>query len=119
VLKRWLRYVENINGEGKRFGRGLVDFQVDDVKGSVDLMNCQEAIGDILIFQVGKGEEMSSTKVSCQQGVLTDGEEAEERPHPYEDTCETTNHVNEDDEKLKTSVTKEKEHRSVLVIGGI
>jgi hypothetical protein len=60
---------------------------VGDVKVSVDLVNCREAKGDIPIFQVGKGEEMSFAEDSCQQGLLTDGEEVEERPHPYEDTC--------------------------------
>jgi hypothetical protein len=52
-------------------------------------------------------------------GVLTNGEEAEERPHPYEYSCGVSSHVNEDDDKLKTSVTEEKDQRSVLVIGGI
>jgi hypothetical protein len=51
--------------------------------------------------------------------VLTDGEEVEERPHPYEDSCGASSHVNEDDDKLKTSITKEKDQRSVLIIGGI
>jgi hypothetical protein len=91
-VKRWLRYVENLNGEGKRSGRGLIDFQVGNEKGSVDLVNCQEGRGDIPIFQVGKGEEMSSAESSCQQGVLTDGEEVEERPHPYEYSCGAASH---------------------------
>jgi hypothetical protein len=119
VLKRWLRYVENLNGEGKRSGRGLVGFQVGNEKGSVDLINFQEGRGDILNFQVGKGEEMSSAESSCQQGVLTDGEEEEERPHPYEDSCGTASRVNEDDDKLETFITEEKDQRSVLVIGGV
>jgi hypothetical protein len=108
VLKRWLRHVENLSDEGKRSGRGLIDFQVGNEKGSVDLINCQEGRGDIPIFQVGKGEEMSSVESSCQQGVLTDGKKVEERPHPYEDSCGTASHVNEDDEKLNTSTTEEK-----------
>jgi hypothetical protein len=97
---------------------GLIGFQVGNEKGSVDLVNCQEGRGDIPNFQVGKGEEMSSAESSCQQGVLTDGEE-EERPHPYEDSCRTASHVNEDDDKLKTSITEEKDQRSILVIGGV
>jgi hypothetical protein len=76
---------------------------VGNEKRSIDLINFQEGRGETPIFQVGKGEEMSSTESSCQQGVLTDGKEAEERPHPYEDSCGVTNHVNEDDEKLNTS----------------
>jgi hypothetical protein len=119
VLKRWLRHVENLSDEGKRSGRGLVDFQVGNEKRSVDLINFQEGRGDIPIFQVGKGEEMSSVESSCQQGVLTDGKEVEERPHPYEYSCGIASHVNEDDEKLNTSVTEEEDQRSVLIIGGI
>jgi hypothetical protein len=119
VLRRWLRHAENLSGEGKRSGRNLIGFQVGNVKGSVDLVNCQEGRGDILNFQVGKGEEMSSAESSCQQGMLTDGEEAEERSHPYEDSCGTVSHVNEDDEKLNTSTTEEKDQRSILVIGGV
>jgi hypothetical protein len=38
---------------------------VGNEKRSVDLINCQEGRGDIPIFQVGKGEEMSSTESSC------------------------------------------------------
>jgi hypothetical protein len=68
---------------------------------------------------VGKGEEMSSAKSSCQQGVLTYGKEVEERPHPDEYSCGIESHVNEDDEDLNTSITEEEDHRSVLVIGGI
>jgi hypothetical protein len=69
---------------------------------------------------VGKGEEVILAKSSCQQGVLTDGEEEEEeRPHAYEGSCGTENHVNEDDDKLETFITKGKDQRSVLVIGGV
>jgi hypothetical protein len=62
---------------------------------------------------------MSSAESSCQQGVLIDGKEAEERPHPYEDSCGTASHVNEDDEKLNTSTVEEKYQRSFMIIGGI
>jgi hypothetical protein len=51
--------------------------------------------------------------------ALTDGKEVEERSHPYEDSCGISSHMNEDDEKLNTSITEEEDHRSVLVIGGI
>jgi len=37
---------------------------------SVDLIDCQEGKAKIPYFQVGKGEEMNSTKSSYQQGVL-------------------------------------------------
>jgi hypothetical protein len=51
--------------------------------------------------------------------VVTDVKEAEERPHPYEDSCGVEDHVNEDDQKLNTSTTKEKDKRCILIIGGI
>jgi hypothetical protein len=44
VLKRWLRYVEILNGEGKRSGRILIGFQVGNKEESSDLINCQEGI---------------------------------------------------------------------------
>jgi len=62
---------------------------------------------------------MRSVESLYQQGVLTDGEEAKERPHPYEDACRTMSHMNEVDEKLETSVTKEKGQKSILAIGGV
>jgi hypothetical protein len=68
---------------------------------------------------VGKGEEMSSAESSCQQGMLEYGDKAEERSHPYEDSCGTAIHMNEDDEKLKHSITEEEDQRNVLIIGGI
>jgi hypothetical protein len=55
---------------------------------------------------VGKGEEMSSTEGSCHQVVFTDGGEAKEMPHPYEDSCGAASRMNEGDENLKTSITK-------------
>jgi hypothetical protein len=39
VLKRWLRHGENLSDEGKISSIGLVDFQVGNEKGSVDLVN--------------------------------------------------------------------------------
>jgi hypothetical protein len=74
-LKRWLRHAENLSHKGKRSGKGLVDFQVSKVKGSVDLINCQVGRGDIPDFQVGKGGEMSSVESSHLE-ELTDEEEA-------------------------------------------
>jgi hypothetical protein len=38
---------------------------VGNEKRSVDLINYQEGRGDIPIFQVGKGEEMSLAESSC------------------------------------------------------
>jgi hypothetical protein len=74
--------------------------------GSIDLIDCQ----------VGrKGKEMrlseslrSSGVSSCQQGVLIDG-----------DSCGFADHVNEDDDKLKTFTIQEEDQRSILIIGGI
>jgi hypothetical protein len=89
--------------------------QVGNEMGSGDLIDCQESRREIPNFQVGKGREMrlseslrSSGESSYQQGVLID-----------EDSCGFVNHVNEDDEKLNTSITKEEDQRSVLIIGGI
>jgi hypothetical protein len=39
VLKIWLRCTKNLNGEVKRSGRGLIDFQVGNEKGLIDLIN--------------------------------------------------------------------------------
>jgi hypothetical protein len=86
---------------------------------SVDLIDCQEGRREIPYFQVGKGEERNSAESSNQQGVLTGEREAKERPHSYEDSCGVVDHVNEDDEKLNTSITEEEDQRSVLIIGGI
>jgi hypothetical protein len=36
-----------------------------------------------------------------------------------EDSCGFADHVNEDNEKLNTSITKEKDQRSILITGGI
>jgi hypothetical protein len=119
MLKRWLRHTENLSDEGKTSKIGLIYFQVGNEKGSVYLINCQEGRGEILIFQVGKGEEMSSAESACQQGMLTNGEEVEEIPHPYEDSCGTASRMNEDDEKLNTSTTEEKDQRISLIIGGV
>jgi hypothetical protein len=54
-----------LNDEGKRSDIGLIYFQVGNKKGSVDLINFKEGRGNILIFQVGKGEEMSSAESTC------------------------------------------------------
>jgi hypothetical protein len=119
MLKRWPRHADNLSDDRRGYHMGLVDCQVGNDKRSIDLINYQEGRGEIRIFQVGKGEEMSSTESSCQKGALTDGKEVEERSHPYKDSCGILSHVNEDDEKLNTSITEEEYHRSILVIGGI
>jgi hypothetical protein len=62
---------------------------------------------------------MTSVESSCQEGVLTYGEEAEERSHSYQDPCGTASYVNEDDDKLETFFIEEKGQRRILVIGGI
>jgi hypothetical protein len=76
-----LRHVEALSHKGKRLGKSLID--------------CQVGREDILYFQVGKGEEMSSVESS-----LVNEEEAEERPHSNGDTHRFVICVNEDDEKL-------------------
>jgi hypothetical protein len=105
-VKRWLRHTENLSDEGKRSGKDLIDFQVGNEKRSVDILNCQVGRGETPYFQVGKGEEMNSNESSCHQGVFTNGKEEKERPHPYEDSCGVSDHVNEDDEKLNTSTMR-------------
>jgi hypothetical protein len=117
-VKRWLRHAENLSHKGKRSGKGLIDFQVGNEKGSVDLINCQVGRGDIPDFQVGKGEEMSSAE-SSHQRMLTDEEEAEGRPHSDGDSRGAASRVNEDDEKLQTSTIEEKDQGSILIIGGV
>jgi hypothetical protein len=102
MLKRCLRHVENLSDEGNRSSRGLVGFQVGNLKRSDDLVNCQEGRGDILNSQVIKGGDMSSVE-SSHQGVLTYEDEVEEIPHSDGYSQGTVNHVNEDDEKLNTS----------------
>jgi hypothetical protein len=92
---------------------------VGNVKGSIDLVNWQEGRGDIPNFQARKGEEMRSIDISHQQGMLIDGNKVEEMPHPHEDLGETISHVNEDDEKLNTSTTKEESQRRFMIIRGI
>jgi hypothetical protein len=79
----------------------------------VDLVNCQVGRGDIPYCQVGKGEEVSSDESS-----LADEEEDEEKPHSDGDSRRTVSRVNEDDEKLQTSVIEEKNQRNVLIIVG-
>jgi hypothetical protein len=92
---------------------------VGNEKRTIDLINYQEGREENPIFLMGKGEEMSSTKGSCQQGVVTYGKEEEERPHPYEDSCGVAYHVNEHRERLNNSIVKEEDQRSILIIGGI
>jgi hypothetical protein len=50
---------------------------------------------------------------------LTDEEEEEERPCLDEYLHGIVSHVNEYDEKLKNLFTKEEDHRTILIIGGI
>jgi hypothetical protein len=38
ILKGWLRYVENINGERKIYGMSLIGCEVGNEKGSNDLV---------------------------------------------------------------------------------
>jgi hypothetical protein len=114
MLKRWLRHAENLSHKGKRSGKSLIDFQVGNEKGSMDLIYCQVGRGDIPDFQVGKGEEMSSVESS-----LTDEEEAGEKPHSDGDSRRTVSHVNEDDEKLQTFITEKEDQKTVLIIGGV
>jgi hypothetical protein len=118
VLKRWLRHAENLSHKGKRSGKGLIDFQVGNEKGSMDLVNCQVGRRDIPDFQVGKDEEMRSDE-SSHQRMLIDEEEAEGIPHSEGYLHGVASRVNEDDEKLQTSTIEEKDQGSILIIGGV
>jgi hypothetical protein len=54
-------------------------------------------------------ESLESSEVSsCQRGVLIG-----------EDSCGFEDHVNEDDDKLKTFTIQEEDQKSILIIGGI
>jgi hypothetical protein len=64
MLKRWLGHAKNPNHKGKRSGKGLVDCQMGNQKGLMDLINCQMGRRDILDFQVGKGEYMNAVESS-------------------------------------------------------
>jgi len=55
VINRWLRHAENLDHEGKRYGKSLIDFQVGNKKGSMDLEYCQVGKRDIPDCKVGKG----------------------------------------------------------------
>jgi hypothetical protein len=56
VLNRWLRHDEKISHKGKRSRKNLIDCQVGNEKGSMDVVNCQVGRGDIHNFHMGKGE---------------------------------------------------------------
>jgi hypothetical protein len=112
MLRRWLRHTETLSHKGERSGKGIIGCRVGNEKGSVDLVEFQVGRGDIPDFQVGKGGEMILVESS-----LIDEEEAEERPHPDEYSRRTVSRVNEDDEKLKTSIAED--HRTILIIGGV
>jgi hypothetical protein len=80
-----------------------------------DLIDCQEGSRKIPICQVGMGTEMrlceslmNSEVSSYQQGMLVSG-----------DSCGFADHVNEDDDKLKTCTTQEEDRRNLLMVGGI
>jgi hypothetical protein len=83
--------------------------------GSIDLIDCQVGSRKFPNFQVGREKEMrlsksleSSEVSSCQRGVLIG-----------EDSCGFEDHVNEDDDNLKTFTIQEEDQKSVLIIGGI
>jgi hypothetical protein len=97
MLNRWLRHPGNLGHEGRRSGKSLVDFQVGNEKGLIDLIYFQVGRRDIPYFQAGKGEETSSTEGSLEN------EEVEEKPHSDGDSCRNVSRVNEDGDKLETS----------------
>jgi hypothetical protein len=99
VLKRWLRHVENLSHKTNKSDKSLIDCQVGNDKGSMDLVNYQVGIRGIPDCQVGKGEETSLVEIS-----LAD-EETEEKPHSDGYSRKIVSRVNEDDDKLETFIT--------------
>jgi hypothetical protein len=123
-LRRWLREVETLSDVEEvghicepESGRNLSD--EEEVGSTRDLIDCQASRNKILECQVGKGGNMSSNESSYQKGVMKNEEEARERPRSDEYSHRIMSRVNEDDEKLKTSVTEEEDQRNVLIIGGV
>jgi hypothetical protein len=104
-VKKVVEIFQNPQWRGKEIWEDSLRLQVGNKEEPCDLINYQEGRGHILNCQVGKGEEMSSVESSRQQGVSIDGEEEEERPHPYEGSCETASHINEYDDKLENFIT--------------
>jgi hypothetical protein len=88
---------------------------VGNEMGSVDIIDCLVCGRKFPNCQVGRGKEMrlseslrSSEVGSCQQGVLIG-----------EGSCGVADHVNEDDDKLKTFTIQEEDQRIILIIVGI
>ena len=80
-----------------------------------DLIDFQEGSRKIPISQVGMGTEMrlceslmNSEVSSYQEGMLVSG-----------DSCGFADHMNEDDDKLKTCTIQEEDQRNLLMVGGI
>jgi hypothetical protein len=46
-------------------------------------------------------------------------QEAKEKPHSDEDSRRTMNYMNEDDQKLQTSVIEKEDWRVILIIRGV
>jgi hypothetical protein len=96
--------------------QGISHCQEDNEMRSLqDLIVCQEGSRKIPIFQKGMGEKMRlyenliDLKVSSyQRGMPIDA-----------DSCGLTDHVNEDDDKLKTCTIQKEDRRNLLMIGGI
>jgi hypothetical protein len=53
------------------------------------------------------------------ESSLTDKEEVGEKPHSNGYSRRTMSHMNEDDEKLQTSVIEKEDRKIVLIIGGV
>jgi hypothetical protein len=56
--------------------------------------------------------------VNLAERSLVD-QEAKEKPHSDEDSCRTMNYMNEDDQKLQTSVIEKEDWRVILIIRGV
>jgi hypothetical protein len=91
------------------------NFQVGNEMGSVDLIDRQVGSREFPNCQVEKekdmrlSENLRSLEVSSFQREMSIGE----------NSCGYPDHVNEDDEELNTSIIKEEDQRSILIIGGI
>jgi hypothetical protein len=107
LLKRWLRYAENLKATEEKMichcwpetGRGLDDWDDEEFElgSSEDLIDCQEGSGRFPNGQMGKGTEMRSADdlKDCQEGregeitVFHEGNElrsAEDLTYCHEDS---------------------------------
>jgi hypothetical protein len=112
-------------GNGKRSVEGISyckggsgersDFQVENEMGSLDLIDCQVGSRKFSNCQVGRGKEVRLSKSLRKSGVIS----GQQRVLISEDSFGFEDHVNEDDDKLKTFTIQKEDQKSILMIEGI